>query len=282
MFELNKIYCGNNLDLFSNLENDTIHLIVTSPPYSNIRKYNGFDWNFQKVAQEMFRVLVEGGIIAWVVGDQYLNGSRDLQTFRQGIYFKDICGFNIHDIIIYQKSGFNFPANNRYHQVWESILVLSKGKPRVFNPICDRKNAYPGQKPHGRHRGHDENDYVDMSKVVKTKPAGEYGKRTNVWYVKVGGGHVTDDKFAHKHPAIFPDSLAGDLIKSYSNQDEIVLDPFNGSGTTTKMAKLLKRKFLGFEISKEYCDLANLRLTNLEQSQNHASNHQPELSSITR
>ena len=260
MIEGNKIYCGDNLDLIKQVDDNSCQITVTSPPYSNVRKYQGYSWDFESLAKELCRVTSEGGIVCWVVNDQYVEGSRDLTSFRQAIYFKDVCGFNIHDVMIYQKSGFNFPANNRYHQVYEYIHILVKGKLKTFNPIIDRKNAYPGQKAHGLHRGADENDYKDMSKIVKAKPVGEYGKRYNVWYVKVGGGHVTKDRFAHKHPAIFPESLAGDLIKSFSNEGDLCLDPFNGSGTTTKMAKLLKRNYLGFDCSQEYCDIANKRL----------------------
>jgi len=266
MLEINKIHCGDNLNLIREIDDSSVSLVVTSPPYSSIRKYQGFEWDFQSLSHEIYRALIDGGVVCWIVNDQYINGGRDCKSWEQLLYFKNNCDFNVHDILIYHKSGFNFPANNRYHQVWEPVFILSKGKPKVFNPIIDRKNAYPGQKAHGIHRGHDENDFKDMSKIVKAKPAGEYGKRTNVWYVKVGGGHVTDDRFAHKHPAIFPDSLAGDLIKSFSNEGDLVLDVFNGSGATTKMARLLNRNFLGLEISQEYCDIANLRLKKMNES----------------
>lgn len=260
MLITNRIYCGDNLELIKQLETSVCPLTVCSPPYGSLRAYQGFTWNFEELAKELYRVTTEGGAVCWVVNDQYIDGGRDLSSFKQVIYFKEVCGFRLHDCIIYHKSGFNFPANNRYHQVHENIFVLTKGKLKTFNPLIDRKNAYPGQKAHGKHRGANENDFKDMSQIVKAKPAGEFGKRTNVWYVKVGGGHVSSDKIAHEHPAIFPESLCGDLIKSFSNEGDIVLDIFNGAGTTTKMAKLLRRNFLGFEISKEYCELAEKRL----------------------
>lgn len=248
----------------SQIENDTLNLTLTSPPYGSIREYNGFCFPFEKIAKELFRITKPGGYVIWIVNDQYINGSRSLDSYKQAIYFKEECGFKIHDSMIYQKSGWNFPANNRYHQVYEYIFVLSKGKPKTFNPLIDRKNAYPGQKAHGKHRGANENEYVDMSQIVKAKPVGEFGKRTNVWYVKVGGGHVTKDKIAHKHPAIFPESLAGDLIKSFSNENDLIFDPFVGSGTSVKMAKLLNRNFCGCDISQEYIDIANERISKYE------------------
>lgn len=260
MLELNKIYTSCCLDLMGKMEDNFVDFTCTSPPYDQIRSYQGFSFPFEKIAKELYRVTKNGGMVAWVVNDQYIKGSRSLTSFKQAIYFKEECGFNIHDIMIYQKAGFNFPANNRYHQVYEYVHILSKGKPKTFNPLMDRKNAYPGAKAHGLHRGANENEYVDMSKIVKAKPIGEYGKRFNVWYVKSAGGHNTKDKIAHKHPAIFPEQLAGDLIKSFSNENDIVFDPMAGAGTTCKMAKILNRSFLGCDLSEEYCEIARTRI----------------------
>ena len=263
MLELNKLYCENCLDTMAKMPDNFCDLTVTSPVYDNLRDYNGYSFEFEKIAQELYRITKNGGTVTWIVNDPYVKGSRSLTSFKQAIYFKEQCGFNIHDVMIYQKSGFNFPANNRYHQVYEFIHVASKGKPKTFNPIMDKKNAYPGQKAHGKHRGANENDCVDMSKIVKAKPAGEYGKRYNVWYVKVGGGHVAAEKIAHKHPAIFPESLAGDLITSFSNPGDLVYDPFVGSGTSAKMAKILNRNYIGSDISQEYIDIAKERINGI-------------------
>ncbi len=216
MLEVNKLYLGNCIEMLPLVDDCSIDLVVTSCPYDNIREYGGFNncFKFEPIALEITRVLKSGGMLIWVVNDQYIDGSRSLTTFKQCIYFKECCGLTVHDVMIYQKSGFNFPANNRYHQVYEYMLCLSKGKPKTFNPIIDRKNTYPGQKAHGRHRGSNENDYKDMSKIVIAKPIGEFGKRYNIWYYKVGGGNVTKDKIAYNHPAIFPEELAKDHILS--------------------------------------------------------------------
>lgn len=266
MLEINKLHLGNCIDLLKEVDNDSCNLILSSPPYDSIRSYNGSvnSFQFEPIAKELTRVLKKGGMIVWVVNDQYIKGSRSLTSFKQCIYFKEQCGLNVHDVMIYQKSGFNFPANNRYHQIYEHMLCLSKGPPKTFNPLMDRKNTYPGQKAHGKHRGHDENNYVDMSQIVKAKPAGEYGKRFNVWYYKVGGGHVTKDKIAYQHPAIFPEELAKDHILSWTNPGDLVVDVFSGSGTTCKMAKLLNRNYLGMEVNPEYHKIAIERLNNYE------------------
>jgi site-specific DNA-methyltransferase (adenine-specific) len=257
--DVNRIYHQDFLLGVKSVEDDLVSLTVTSPPYDNLRSYHSTSkWDFEifkYLVHELRRVTKPGGMVVWVVGDGTVKGSETGTSFRQALYFMDM-GFRLHDTMIYQKSGFNFPANNRYHQTFEYVFVFSKGKPKTFNPICDRKNKYVGQKAHGLHRGADENSYVDMSKIVKAKPVGEYGMRCNVWYVKVGGGHVTKDKFAYKHPAIFPESLAGDLIRSFSNEGDLVLDPMIGSGTTAKMCKILNRNFIGFENNEEYYKIA--------------------------
>ena len=265
MLEINKIYNCDCLETLPLIEDQTIDLVLTSPSYDKIREYNGYvnSFKFEPIAKELTRVLKPGGMIVWVVNDQYIKGSRSLTSFKQCIFFKEQCGLNVHDIIIYQKSGFNFPANNRYHQTYEQIQCLSKGPPKTFNPLMDRKNAYPGQKAHGKHRGHDENNCVDMSQIVKSKPAGEYGKRTNVWYYKVGGGHVTKDKIAYQHPAIFPEELAKDCILSFSNPGNILLDPMAGSSTSLKMAKLLNRNYLGMEVNPTYYAISIERINNI-------------------
>ncbi len=214
---LNKIFNCNCLDLMVKMPDNCISLTVTSPPYNDLRKYSGYSFDFESIAKELYRITEDGGVVIWIVGDQTKNGDESGTSFKQALYFKEI-GFKLDDTLIYHKSAWNFPSNTRYHQAFEYIFCLVKGKLKTFNPLMDRKNAYPGQVAHGIHRGADENDYKDMSKIVKAKPAGEFGKRTNVWYTKVGGGHVTKDKIAYKHPAIFPESLCGDCIKTWSNE----------------------------------------------------------------
>lgn len=267
---MNKLICGDSAQVLKEFPDNHFDMVLTSPPYDSVRSYsdNLASWSteaFETIATQLYRTTKNGGVVCWVVNDQYIDGGRSLTSFKQALFFQSL-GFKMHDCMIYQKSGFNFPANNRYHQVYEFIFVLSKGKPKTFNPLIDRKNAYPGQKAHGKHRGANENDYRDMSQIVKAKPAGEYGKRYNVWYVKVGGGHVASDKFAHCHPAIFPESLAGDLIYSFSNEGDIILDPFLGSGTTIKMAAKMNRSFVGIDVSEEYIRIASQRLESLQKA----------------
>ena len=264
MLEINRIYNMDCLEGMKLLPNDCIDLTVTSPPYDNLRDYdNEVTWNFEKfkeVAKELFRITKPGGVVVWVVGDATIKGSETGTSFRQALYFKEI-GFNLHDTMIYLKNGFSFPESNRYPNVFEYMFVFSKNKPKTFNPIKDRLNKNRGKKITG----------TDRQKDGSLKPAsgvgkvlGDFGIRFNVWKYQVGKYKSTSDEIAHKHPAMFPEQLAEDHIISWSNPGDIVLDPFLGSGTTAKMALLNNRNFIGFEISEEYCKIAEQRISQIK------------------
>ncbi len=193
--------------------------------------------------------------MVWVVGDTTNDGCESLTSFKQAIYFVEQCGFKLHDTMIYLKSGFSNPASNRYHQVFEYMFILSKGKPKTFNPIRDRKVRYKSGGPPGHRQ---KNGTIKKSKkgVIYKK----YSQRFNIWRYKTGKGLSTKDQIAFQHPAIFPEALARDHIISWSNKGDLILDPFNGSGTTTKMAYYLERRSIGIDISKEYCGIAKKRI----------------------
>jgi len=253
------IRCGDSRKLLSELGECSIDLTVTSPPYDNLRKYKGFSFDFDGIARELYRVTKEGGVLVWVVSDQTIKGSESLTSFKQAIRFNEI-GFNVHDTMIYQKSG--LPMNhNRYEQEFEYMFVLSKGKPKTFNPIripC----KYP-EKPDAR-QGQTYSKTGETMRKARSgkarKPVGKDKIKGNVWYYATGKNHSTKDDIAFRHPAIFPEQLAADHIASWSNVGDLVLDPFLGSGTTGKMALLAGRRFVGFDISREYCGIAEERI----------------------
>ena len=259
---------GDCKQLLQNIPNSCIDLIVTSPPYDNLRDYNnqkpftftGFKW----VAQELSRVLKMGGLIVWVVGDATIKGSESGSSFRQALYFKQI-GLNIHDTMIYQKCGFSFPMHNRYHQVFEYMFVFSKGKPKTFNPIKDHLNRWSGDKIKGTSRMKN-GTIIKKYNHGKEKIIGNYGKRTNIWKILNGYQKSTKDKIAYQHPAIFPDTLARDHILSWSNKKDLVLDPFMGSGTVGKVCRQLNRRFIGIEIEPQYIAIAKKRIYQLTAS----------------
>lgn len=252
--DINKIYNEDCLETMKRMPNDFVDLVVTSPPYDNLRKYKGYDnkkeyngytFDFENIAQELARIVKKGGVIVWVVGDATINGSETGNSFRQALFFKEL-GLNIHDTMIYEKSGMAYPDSTRYHQVFEYMFVFSKGYPKNVNLIKDRENKYVGTMG-GNKRG-------GLCKREK------YGARFNVWRYANGRDNSSKDRVAFKHPAIFPEPLASDHIQSWSNEGDLVYDCFLGSGTTAKMAIRNKRNWIGSEISEEYCKIAQERI----------------------
>lgn len=246
--EINKIYNENCLDTMARMPDGFVDLTVTSPPYDGLRTYNGYSFPFEDIAKELFRVTKDGGVVVWVVGDETVKGSETGTSFKQALYFKEI-GFNLHDTMIYLKTGFNNPSSNRYHQVFEYMFVFSKGQPKSFNPIKDRENKY--EKRGGRSIRQKNGNTI---KGFGGQFLAEFGQRFNVWLLNHYG--ISGEK----HPATFPEQLANDHIISWSNEGDLVYDPFMGSGTTAKMAILNKRNWIGSEISKEYCEIVEKRI----------------------
>lgn len=255
--ELNKIYCCNALDLMARMPGGFIDLTVTSPPYDNLRTYNGYEFDFEPIARELFRVTKKGGVVVWVVGDATINGSETGTSFRQALYFKEI-GFNLHDTMIYQKRQMPFPMHQRYNQVHEFMFVLSKGKPEHISLMQERtKYEY---KELGKQGGSTTRNADGTQTTMQYAMNKEFKNRDNVWLYGNGIGQTTCDATAFGHPAQFPEALARDHILSWSNENDLIYDPFMGSGTTAKAAHQLKRRWIGSEISSEYVELANKRL----------------------
>ena len=242
-----KLILGDCLKEMKEIASESIDLTVTSPPYDGLREYNGYIFNFKETAKELFRLTKQGGVVVWVVGDATIKGSETGTSFRQALYFKEI-GFNLHDTMIYEKSGMANPSSNRYHQIAEYMFCLSKGKPKTFNPIKDRENKYKG------FQGGEQSFRAD------------FGMRFNIWRYATGGSNTSKDKSVFLHPAPFPELLAKDHIISWSNEGDMVLDPFMGSGTTCKMAKLNNRKYIGIEVSPEYFEIAKKRIELIQEN----------------
>ncbi len=253
------ILCGLCQEEMGKIPNDSVDLTVTSPPYDNIRDYKGYcfeEEDFKKIVKELFRVTKKGGVVVWVVGDSVMKGSETGTSFRQALGFMD-GGFKLHDTMIYEKNTSSFPARRsgkRYTQIFEYMFVFCKGKIKTGNLICDKPNKWAGHTNWGKntHRGKD----GELKETKDIKPVPDFSPRNNIWKYNVGKGFNSKDKESHEHPAIFPEKLAEDHILSWSNEGDVVLDPFMGSGTTCKMAKKNGRKYIGIDASKEYCDLA--------------------------
>ena len=260
--ELTTIYNGDCLEVMDYLieQGVKVDMVLTSPPYDNLRDYGIMTWNFdifKKIANKLYNLIKDDGVIVWVVGDKTKDSSESGTSFKQALYFKEI-GFNLYDTMIYQKK--NLPQNNsRYEQEFEYMFILTKTKPTTFNPILIKTSNY-GSSPSGTFREKD----GTVRKVNKKETVKEFKTKGNVWYYNVGYNKTTKDVFAFGHPAMFPEQLVLDHITSWTNKGDLVLDIFNGSGTTTKIAQQNNRKSIGIELEQKYCDIGIKRLNNLQ------------------
>jgi site-specific DNA-methyltransferase (adenine-specific) len=255
MIELNKFYVGESVQFIKdNIPDNFVDLTVTSPPYDNLRTYNGFTFEYKTILSELYRVTKVGGIVVWVVGDRISNGDRTLTSFRQALCFQNV-GFNVHDVMIYRKKNTPFMRSNAYTNCYEFMFVFSKKKVNTFNRLMD-KTVRQGFEGMPFNKGA---DGVNRKVVKELKPE---KTRVNIWEYAVGLGGTTKDRDAFKHPAVFPEKLAEDHILTWTNPGDIVFDPMCGSGTTCKMAYLNDRKFIGIDMSEEYIN--NICIPRLE------------------
>lgn len=263
--EINKIYNENCLDTMKTIPDNFLDATITSPPYDNLRAYKdgvGDTWSFEvfkPIANELYRVTKNGGVVVWVVGDATVDGSETGTSFKQALYFQEI-GFKIFDTMIYQKTGTPFPQKVRYNQVFEYMFVFSKGKPKTFNPIL-KENKTAGAVRNSRKFRNKEGELVPG--MQGNKPIAEMGIDNNIWVIKNGMYKSTKDLVAFNHPAIFPEELVEKHINSWTNEGDVIYDPFMGSGTTAKKSIELNRNYIGSEISKEYYDISQERLKQL-------------------
>jgi site-specific DNA-methyltransferase (adenine-specific) len=258
MIEMNKIYNEDCIKTMSKMPNNFIDLVVTSPPYDDMRTYKnnvGLKWSdkiWKPIIKELFMVVNIGGVVVWIVGDKTENGSETGTSFKQALYFKE-CGFNLHDTMIYSKN--KAPINcKRYQCGFEYMFIFCKGKIKTFNPIKEKSIKFGNSQTSGQR---------SKNGVIKKRHNGksfvkQFKTKKNIWHYYVGNGE--GDKISQNHPARFPEKLAADHIKSWSNENDLIYDCFAGSGTTFKMSHLLKRRFIGSEISAEYCEIANKRV----------------------
>lgn len=278
---LNSILYNDCLEALPRFDPECVDLVVTSPPYDNLRDYHGYRFDCAQVAKALYRVMKPGGVVVWVVADAVVDGSETGTSFRQALTFKDT-GFRIHDTMIYEKNTSSFPAKrdgNRYTQTFEYMFLFSKGTPKTANLLCDKPNKWAGSTNWGTNTNRGRNGELRPKKDIK--PVQAFSPRNNVWrYVSefekddtaedvvaseirryiVGGGFGQKNKDAYQHPATFPYQLAADHILSWSKRGDLVLDPMCGSGTTCLAARHHARQFIGIDVSREYCELACRRL----------------------
>ena len=255
-----ELHCMDCVKFMRTMEAESVDLVITSPPYDNMRKYKGFSFDFEAVAAGLYRVVKPEGVVCWVVGDQIVDGGRTLTSFRQGLHFQEI-GFKMHDLIIFEKCNVFRQRKNGYKSQHEFIFVLVKGnQPKTFNPLMQKKISYRAPRQVSLVRKSSDHGHERRYKITRDFRDEREVKKGNIWKYYTGLYNTTKDKIAFKHPAIFPERLARDCILSWSKPGDLVFDPFVGSGTTGKMAKLEGRDFIGTDISPDYIDIAQRRI----------------------
>ena len=254
-----KIFNNNCVDILPCL-NKRVDLILTSPPYDNLRDYGGYDFEFEIIAEHCANALVEGGVLVWIVGDSVVGGSETCTSFKQAIFFVEELGLRLHDTMIYEIAQLNNPTPNRYHQAFQYMFVLSRGKPKTTNLIEDVVNVTAGEvEKVARSSGRTKNGVRTARNVHRVRR--QLGRRSNIWRYTTGYNHSAPDFLeAHEHPAIMPLALAKDHVRTWTNAGDVVLDPMMGSGTTLRAAKDLNRLGIGIETYEPYCALAKRRL----------------------
>ena len=261
---------GDCIELMKTLPDKSIDLTVTSPPYDNLRNYNdSLMWNeniWQSVIKELFRVTKIGGVVVWIVGDATIKGSETGTSFKQALWAKD-CGFNLHDTMIYQKNSLTYPDRIRYFQCFEYMFVFSRGAPKCCNQIKDKPNKQSGKRITGNCRRIN-GELKEMSGSKNKRHIKDFGVRWNIWKYNTGWKHSYSEDYLRGHPAIFPEKLANDHIISWSNEGDMVLDCFAGSGTTGVAAINTNRNAILIEREPEYCEIIKRRIAETETTTN--------------
>lgn len=249
----------NCVDGMKEMEEGSVDLTVTSPPFDDLRSYNGYQFDAEPILTELFRITKPGGVVVWVVADATVNGSETGSSFKQALYAKSV-GFNLHDTMIFVRNAVTHPSPIRYYNCFQYMFVFSKGPPQTVHLIKDHKNKTAGKKATERYQREPDGSWRERASFKQSKVRPEFSARWNVWTYDVGSLIMADDREWVGHPAIFPLKLAEDHVISWTNPGDLVFDPMCGSGQTCIAAKKLSRRFLGMDISEEYCELSRKRL----------------------
>ena len=257
----NEFIVGNSVEELKSWRRPCVDLTVTSPPYDNLRNYNGYSFDAKAMLEAILHVTVDGGVCVWVVGEKIKNG-RSLTSFEHAFIGRDV-GWTVHDVMIYQKKNTPFMRNNAYTNCYELMIVFTKGgggkKPKTFNPLKE-KTKRNGWETAVFNKGPDARNIKRPVELKAEKT------RNNIWSYAVGMGGTTSDKIAFQHPAVFPEKLAEDHILSWTNPGDLVLDPMCGSGTTAKMSALNNRRWVGIDVSEEYIEIAQQRMDQVQKA----------------
>lgn len=238
---------GDCLEVMKDIADGSIDLVITSPPYDDLRNYNS-RIDFKEIAKELYRIIKPGGVVVWNVNDKIKNGTKSLSSFKQAIMFNE-AGFNINDVMIWKKTN-PMPQvrQPRYNQCFEYMFIFSKGKPKTFNPImveCKSANK--------EYKSTCKKITKDKERTYKEFVINKQKIDDNIWEFAVAQNKT-------EHPAVFPLELPLRHIKSWSNENDLVFDPFMGSGTTGIACITTNRNFIGIELDENYFNIAKERI----------------------
>ena len=252
----NRIICGDNVEVMRSFPEKHVDMVVTSPPYDNIRKYKGFSYNLHNVGVELLRVLKDGGIVVVVIQDATKNFGKTLTSFRMIVDWCDVIGFKLFETVIYKKQGAEGAWwTKRFRVDHEYMPIFLKGpRPQYFfKENLKIPSKHGGKTMTGCATRLTNGDTLKAKKITINK----LKCRGTIWdYTTCGDG----SRLKHKHPATFPNMMPYDIIECFCPPGGIVLDPFVGSGTTCVAAKSLERNYIGIDIAEEYCEIARRRV----------------------
>ena len=254
--QVNKIICEDNITYLKTLPDECIDFVITSPPYDALRDYNGYKLDLHGLGVELLRVLKDGGICVMVIQDSTRDFAKSLTSFRTIVDWCDNIGFRLFECNIYNRQGTEGAWwKKRFRVDHEYMPIFLKGKrPQYF----DKENIKIPSKHGGK---------IMTGANIRTKNGQTGSRKVKINPTKCPGTVMTfgntcggESKLKSKHPAVFPNMLAYDMIECFCPEDGTVLDPFNGSGTTTLAAKCLGRNYIGIDVSEEYNKIARERL----------------------
>ena len=254
--QVNKIICEDNITYLKTLPDECIDFVITSPPYDELRDYNGYKLDLHGLGIELLRVLKDGAICVMVIQDSTKDFAKSLTSFRTIVDWCDNIGFRLFECNIYNRQGTEGAWwKKRFRVDHEYMPIFLKGKrPQYF----DKENIKIPSKHGGK---------VMTGANIRTKNGQTGSRKVKINPTKCPGTVMSfgntcggESKLKSKHPAVFPNMLAYDMIECFCPKDGIVIDPFNGSGTTTLAAKCLGRKYIGIDVSEEYNQIARERL----------------------
>ena len=259
-FKDGKIIRGDCVKELKKIKNEYFDLSVFSPPYDNLREYKGFNFDLHELGEQLYRTTKKGGVVVMVIQDQTIKGHKSLTSFRTIVDWCDNVGFGLFECNIYKKNGKDGAWwKNRFRVDHEYMPIFVKGeKPKTFKKDCIKiPSKHAGKTMKGGANRNKDGLTINSSriKINNTKCRGTIFDYSN------GGDKIN---LKRQHPATFPDKIPYDFIRVFSNEGDLILDPMAGSGSTLVTAKILKRNYLGIEISEEYCKLAQQRVDTLQ------------------